>query len=172
MAESKRLFKTAYTGHTKEIIPSGDGIETIWEYRVDDYGRKVLTKVGKKDLYQEIQASLEETKIENVLARAMAGENVFRPEGIYADLTEMPNNLIEARQAIQNLENTWNKLPTEIKNKYNNSIEDYINASGSESWLKDMGLLPVETKEMNEGEKAPAQAAPLGQVTEGGNVNE
>lgn len=162
---NKTLFKTPYGEHERVHVTSGTGMKDVWEYQIDNFGRKVLVKTGEENLYEQIQASLEETKIENVLARAVAGENVFRPDGIYADLTDMPSNLIEARQAIQKLENTWATLSQETRNKYNNSVEDFIAASGTESWLKDMGLIKDEPlKEMNEGAAAPATAGTLGQV--------
>lgn len=165
MVKEKKPFKTPYGERERYTLPTGNGMEDIWEYQVNNFGRKVLVKTGEHNLYEEIQASLEETKIENVLARAAAGENVFRPEGIYADVTQMPSNLIEARQAIQNLENTWNSVPNEIKRKYNNSLEDFIAASGTEEWSRDMGLLPTETKELNYGADKTPVAQPFGEVS-------
>lgn len=139
---SKELFKTAYTGHTRAITEAGRPIADVYGYEIDNYGRKVLVKTGETNVYEKIQASLEETKIENILKRASMGDNsVFRPDGIYADLTELPNNLIEARQAMQNLENVWAGVPNEIKAKYNYDVGEFIGASGSDSWLRDMGLL-------------------------------
>lgn len=177
MAKEIKAFKTAYGERERYTVPTGDGMEDVWEYQVNHFGRKILVKVGQRNLYDEIQASLEETKIENILARAASGENVFRPEGIYADVTTMPSNLIEARQAIQNLENTWQSIPNEIKRKYNNSLEDFIAASGSKEWSRDMGLLPTEAKELNSGADTTPVAQPFGEVetkpvTAGGGATE
>lgn len=139
---SKELFKTAYTGHTRSITEAGKPIADVYGYEIDSYGRKVLVKTGETNVYEKIQEAHEETKIENILKRASMGDNsVFRPDGIYADLTEMPNNLIEARQAMQNLENIWNGVPNEIKAKYNYDVGEFIGASGTDGWLRDMGLL-------------------------------
>lgn len=161
MPKEINIFKKPYEGHTKEHCPTGQPIENIYSYEIDSYGRKILKKTGETNLYEKIQASLEETKIENILARATAGDtSMLRPDGIYADLTEMPNNLLEARKAMQKLENTWNGLPNEIKEKYNYSLDEYIGKSGSESWLRDMGLLQskeVETKQATASESAVGQ---------------
>lgn len=170
----KLKFKTAYTGHERCVIPTGDGMEDIYMYEVNKYGRKELVNKGQKNLYAEIQAAHEETKIENLLARAAGGENVFRPDGIYADLTQMPSNLIEARQTIQNLENLWNGLDKDMRNKYNNSLEDFIASSDTKEWAKDMGLVPMDDKIVKEvkGEETPT-AGTLGQVgTKEEKVNE
>lgn len=166
---TKERFRTAYGDRIRGIIPEGTRTENIYEYRVDSYGRKVLEKSGERNIWEEIQASLEETKIENILARAAAGDgSVFRADGIYLDCTAMPTNLIEARQQIQNLENLWAKIPNEIKNKYNNSVEDFISASGSKQWLDDMGLggVKLEKDEMPTPDKAGILGEKQGAVKE------
>lgn len=129
----------------------GRPMQNEYAYKINEYGQKVLEKIGEKDLYAEIQASLEETKIENILARVANGDmSDFRPNGIFADTTEIPSNLIEARQAMQELENTWNKLPNDTKRKYDFDVEKFIGQSGSESWLRDMGLLPAQAEAVAE----------------------
>lgn len=145
------------------VISNGTQTEDIYSYQVNSLGRKELVKTGERNIWEEIQAELEETKIENVLARALAGDgSVFRPDGIYADISTMPTNLIEARQEIQKLENLWATVPNDIKNKYNNSIEDFISASGSNEWLKDMKLDGVEIPK--DTTPAPEKAGTYGET--------
>lgn len=154
MAVSKSPFRTAYGDHIRISTPTGNGMEDIWGYEINNYGQKVLVKQGEYSLYDKIQESLEETKIENILARVAMGDNsVMRPDGIYADVSVAPKNLLEARQSMQKLENLWNTLDNDIKKKYDYDLDKFIGSSGSENWLKDMGLLkeeqpaaPAETK--------------------------
>lgn len=153
---NKERFKTAYGEREKIYIESGSRYQEEYGYEINKYGQKELVKTGETDLYAMIQEALEETKIENILKRvAMGDDTVMRPDGIYADVTQAPSNLIEARQQMQKLENVWNSLPLDTKRKYNMSVEDFIAKSGTESWLVDMGLLtkteipaevPAETK--------------------------
>lgn len=139
---NKERFKTAYGERETTFITSGSRYQDTYGYEINKYGQKELVKTGETDLYALIQESLEETKIENILKRvAMGDDTVMRPDGIYADLTEAPKNLIEARQQMQQLENLWNSLPIDTKRKYNMSVEDFIAKSGTEGWLVDMGLL-------------------------------
>lgn len=147
-------FKTAY-GKREDIYISDPGsqIEDIYGYEINKYGQKELVKTGEVNVYEKIQEYLEETKIENILQRVAMGDNtVMRPEGIYADLTEAPKNLIEARQQMQNLENLWNSLDNDIKRKYDFSVEKFIGASGSEDWLIDMGLIEKSNQEVSKEE--------------------
>ena len=139
---NKERFKSAYGERETSYITSGSRYQDTYGYEINKYGQKELVKTGETDLYALIQESLEETKIENILKRvAMGDDTVMRPDGIYADLTEAPKNLIEARQQMQQLENLWNGLPIDTKRKYNMSVEDFIAKSGTEGWLIDMGLL-------------------------------
>lgn len=72
---------------------------------------------------------------------------MLRPDGIYADLSNVPNNLIDARRAMQEMENLWNGLDPDIKRKYDFDLDQFIGQSGSEGWLRDMGLLKEKTVE-------------------------
>lgn len=166
MPAKQNPFRSAYQFqfsrgvNEDENTPNGSPIDDTWGYEINAFGQKVLVRTGTTNVYAKIQENLEETKIENILARAAAGDtSVFRPEGIYADLTEMPSNLLEARQAMQQLENTWEGLPNELKKKYNYDLDQFIGASGSEQWLKDMGLLPSQAEAVAEAvqETAPAK---------------
>lgn len=153
---TKLPFRTAYSGQVRHHAEPGRIMQNEYGYVIDKYGRKVLVKTGETNQYEAIQEALEETKIENILQRASIGDlSVFRPDGIYEDLTQLPTNLIEARRAMQNLENLWAEVPQEIKNKYNNNLEEFIGASGSDGWLRDMGLIKEPTPAPKE-EPTPA----------------
>lgn len=142
----KNKFKRPYEIHERSISPSGEKEENTYGYEINKAGQKILAVNGKVNVYDKIQEYVEETKIENILARAATGDtSVFRPEGIYGDMTTAPANLIEAREMMQKLENTWNSLPNEIKNKYNNDVETFIGQAGNISWLEDMGLITKDT---------------------------
>lgn len=155
-------FRSAYSGQERKRTEPGRMMQDNYGYEIDKYGRKILVKQGETNLYEIIQESLEETKIENILKRvAMGDTSVMRPDGIYADMTQAPSNLIEARKQMQKLENLWNGLDNEIKRKYNFSVEEFIGASGNENWLRDMGLLkenqPNQTEEQSKQIKEGAK---------------
>ena len=159
---NKIVFKTAYTGHERKHTEAGRRMQDVYGYEIDAYGRKILVKTGETDLYAKIQGSLEETKIENILARCVAGDtSMLRPDGIYVDCSEVPTNMVEQMKAIQNLENTWNGLSNDIKKKYNYDVGQFIGQSGTEEWLRDMGLLEGKAEivaESIEKEKIPEPA--------------
>lgn len=145
---NKIPFKTAYSEKNRIIAPAGNEIEPIYEYQIDNKGRKYLTQTGETNIYLEIQSHLESTKIENVLARVAVGDySDFRPDGIYADVSEIPNNLVQAKQEMQKIENLWNTLSNEVKANYNFDVNQFMAEAGTEAWLIDAGLLNLKATE-------------------------
>lgn len=166
MTNEKLMFKTAYGKRENLYTPSGTELENEYGYEINKKGQKVLVKTGETNLHEKIQSYAEETKIENIMRAAAAGDNShFMANGIYADIAEMPKTLIEAKQQIQKLENLWNEVPQEIKNKYNNDVEEFIGASDTNQWLEDMGLIGAEYIKEPEPPTAP-ELKPYGQVKE------
>lgn len=146
MSKTLPEFLTAYGSRKNCYSPHGEIMEKTYGYVINKHGQKVLEVTGETNVYAKIQEYAEETKIENILARVAAGDNtVFRPDGMYEDITEAPKNLIEARKMMQKLEDTWTGLPQNIREKYDNDVEKFIGAAGNETWLKDMGIIPTET---------------------------
>lgn len=154
------MFITAYAKERRCTTPSPSGseLETTYGYEIDKKGMKVLKPNGTKNVYEKIQEYLEDSKIENVIQRVIAGDtSVLRPDAIYQDITNMPKNMIDAMNQIKALEKTYNDLPKEIKDKYQ-TIEDFVQASGTEAWMRDMGYIsepvPVETPIIEKREEA------------------
>lgn len=137
--------------------PGTGGIEEEWGYDINNEGRKIIVKTGEKNLYAEIQSHKEECLIENILKRVAAGDmSDFRPNGIYADMTEIPTNLIDSQKAIMKLSNFWNSQNQEVRNKYNNDINEFIAKAGTKAWGIDVGLIQPEV----EPEPTPVIQAP------------
>lgn len=153
----KIKFRSAYTPAMRFHCASGNGMQDEYGYILNKKGQKELAKTGEHNLYEEIQSYAEEVKIENVLKRAALGDmKDFRADGIYQDISEIPNNLNDAKAEMLKLENIWNKLTPEIKAKYDWSLESFITEAGKEAWLKDVGLLQeVPNEEIKEEPAEP-----------------
>lgn len=141
-------FKLPYTEIKSEPTPAGDPIVKTYEHRINEYGEMLLEETGEKNIHEEIQQYKEESKIENAINRVIDGDvSMLRADGSYIDCTRMPKNLMEAQQMIQDLNNTWNKLPISIRAKYDHSVEKFVGAAGSQDWLENLGIAatPIET---------------------------
>lgn len=136
-------FATAYTRvGTHFYAPEGSRMANDYEMQIDKKGHKILKCVGQHDIYPEIQSYAEECKIENIIARAAAGDmNALNArKAFYADITDTPRDLADAQNQILKLKNGFEKLPTEIKEKFDNSMERFVMTFGTEEWTKNMGF--------------------------------
>lgn len=129
---------------TKETEGSEVGrpeIETR-EISIDKTGHKSLIITGKTNVYDRIQAALEETKIENIIRRATLGDPTALAaiEGQYLDISDAPKTLAEAQNLIIKVKQEFDKLPLEVRRKYDMSAEKYVADYGSENWQKIIGI--------------------------------
>ncbi|QCS36590.1 minor capsid protein [Capybara microvirus Cap3_SP_472] len=138
------LYRTPYDGKTSRI-PTDPGSEWANEYELQIVNKKKdLVYTGRHNLYEEIQKYKEECEIENILKRMSTGDySMLGEEGNYIDTEGMPDNLMDAQNSILKLQNEWLKLPVEIRKKFDNSLEAFVEESGSEEWLNKLGY---ETK--------------------------
>lgn len=98
----------------------GNPIIKTYRAKINDDGRKVLIETGEENIYDKIQEHAEETKIYNILKRYYAGDlsALNAHQGIYADITGMPTNLIEAQKKTIEVQNTFMKLPAELRAEF------------------------------------------------------
>lgn len=118
--------------------PSGEKLEDTYEMRITPRGHKILEKNGKTDVYEFIQTSLEETKIENIIRRALGGDEsaLATMHGVYMDVSDAPKSLAEMQQAVITATLEFEKLPLEIREKFNHSAMQYVAEFGTEEWIK------------------------------------
>lgn len=156
-------FRSLYSkGELKFKAPAGDKIEIRHEARVKNDGRRVLEPSKKVAVYDLIQAHREECEIENIIRRAVEGDYTAlnAVNGIYTDITNCPSSIAEAQQFIINQKEEFEKLPKEIKAKFEYNPEMYIAEMGNNvnSWLEKMGY-EEKWKMMDEKAKEDAVTA-------------
>lgn len=128
----------------RERFFSNPGSREANDYHIviDERGHKKLQFVGTHDIYDEIQSYAEECKIENIIARAAAGDPdaLNQRQGFYADITNTPRDLKEAQDSILKLSNGFYNLPAEVREKFDNSLEKFVQTFGSDEWAENMGF--------------------------------
>ncbi|UPW41184.1 internal scaffolding protein [Sigmofec virus UA08Rod_5306] len=144
----------------RQAAPAGEKQEPVYEMDVDLYGHKFLVETGKTNIYERIQESLEETKIENIIRRALGGdEEALRVmHGTYTDVTNAPKSLAEMQQLIIKANQDFEKLPIEVREKFNHDPMQFIAEWGSEEWTKKM----ERPKTLGELQKEAAEKAKEG----------
>lgn len=133
---------------------AGDKEETTYQTRIDENGHKVTEPIGKTNIYDRIQSSLEETKIENIIRRFTEGDiSAFRTgEPIYADMREAPKTLMEAQNMIIRITDEFNSLPVDVRAKFDHSPEKYVALYGGEEWAKAVGYEIKKPEEISKPE--------------------
>lgn len=119
----------------KKSTPSGTGLLNLYQEEIKD-GIKSLTKTGIDNVYQAIQLDLESTKIENILHAVMMGDlsALKAREGSYCDATTMPKSLMEAQNLVLRMKSEFEKMPLEVKEKFNNSPDKYVELMGTKEF--------------------------------------
>lgn len=128
-------FNKPIPGH----IPSGTG--TIKEYQEEiKKGVKGLVFTGLKNVYEMIQMDYEQTKIENILHAALMGDfsSLNARDGSYVDATTMPKNLMDAQNLVLRMKSEFDRMPLEVKEKFNNSADHYVEMMGTKEFKEIM----------------------------------
>lgn len=133
-------YKTRTTyPETRERKPTYPGESEKIEYlmQIDKTGHKYLVENGRTNTYEKIQAEAEGRDINSMIEKATRGDtSVIDFNKVYGDATEIPKDMLQFQNLRLRVEDTWNKLPLEIRKAYDNDIDIYMADFGSEKWLK------------------------------------
>lgn len=145
---------------------AGKKVRLTFRWTYDDKGNKSLVQDEEIDRDAEIQSYLEETKIENIINRAAFDPSIVQRLGAQLneeepqDFTTMPSTLAEAQNLMIQAEQTWDKLPREVKQKFDNDVDKFIAGFGTVKWADALGIIQkpvVEEKPVVESKEAEAK---------------
>ena len=139
--KEKEKFRTMYGEKLLTISPSGEKIEIRHRADIGKDGKRVLIRDRKVAIYDLIQSNREECEIENIIRRSVEGDyNALNAKpGVFADITGMPKSIAEAQQLVINLKESFDKLPKEIKAKFEHNAEIYVAEYGTDTWAEKTG---------------------------------
>lgn len=142
------LIRSRLSGTDRKQTETGRPFHTEYEIHIDEHGHKTLHSTGETNLYAKIQESLESTLIENILDRVRLGdkEALERVQGKYIDMDKLPKSLMDAQNKIIEIKNEFYKLPVEMRSKFDNSPEKYVQMFGTQEWA-DI-ILPKQSQEV------------------------
>lgn len=141
------MFKTQYDSHARVHLNPGSRIKTVFSPRYDDRGVLDLQVTGEEDLYGYIQSHAESCDIHCILDRFASGETdvLSQVQGFYADTAGMPKTYAEILNSVIAGEEAFNKLPSEIKQRFGNSFAEWLTAMDQPDFNERMGFKPLET---------------------------
>lgn len=139
---AKVKFYNAYNRPITSAAPAGSKEEPVYRMDIDLKGNKTLIQTGYTNIYDIIQESLEQSKIENIIRRATEGDPYALTimNGQYIDTTDLPNTLADAQRFVIRAKEEFDQLPINIRRQFDMSAEKYIATYGTSSWINVMGI--------------------------------
>lgn len=148
-------FATQFDKRTFRPSCAGSRVKLTYSGHYDEKGRVVLEEVGKLNLYDEIQSHAQSVDIHTLLKRFTNGDPsaLSSRQGIFADVTQMPQTYAEFLNKMITLENGFMSLPADVRAKFGNSFQQFLAESDGTGFAEKLGLVvdkPVEpTKEVD-----------------------
>ena len=124
-------FRTAYDCPVIDGLfsPAGDEYCPVYAEDVDERGVACIVKVSEEKIQDKIEACKEQTLIYNILNSFDDGTLLNKAQGVYADLSAMPDNIHDAYQSVRDARMIFNGLSDDIRQRFNNSFDEFIASS-------------------------------------------
>ena len=145
-------FFTYLNRPKRKPTPAGDKFLELFQEEITKDGRKELVNIGSTNIYDKIQEGREDTEIQNILQHLALGDlSVLRQQKPqYIDSTTLPKTLMEANNIVIKAKQEFEKMPKEVKEKFDNDAELYVNTMGSKEWLDKMSPYNDQIREIKE----------------------
>lgn len=145
-------FFTYLNRPKRKSTPAGDKFLELFQEEITKDGRKELVNIGSTNIYDKIQEGREDTEIQNILQHLALGDlSVLRQQKPqYIDSTTLPKSLMEANNIVIKAKQEFEKMPKEVKEKFDNDAELYVNTMGSKEWLDKMSPYNDQIREIKE----------------------
>lgn len=121
----------------------GDPIHIIYSPIVNSDGSIELVESGKENTDDIIQSYLPNCEMSQVIDRINNGEIglLNQRQGMYGDFTDMPKTYAEMLQLQIDSQIMFDRLPVEIKQKFDNDANKFFVQSGSKEWYEKLGIV-------------------------------
>lgn len=152
-------FNTQYDRRAPVYQEPGSGIKVVYSPRYSDKGVLDLVATGSENLYDYIQSHKESTDIHVLLERFVNGEDdvLSRMQGFYADVTSMPKTYAEVLNAVIVGEETFARLPIDVKQRFDNSFAVWLSSMDKPDFSERMGvdITPSQVQDFSKDTPAP-----------------
>lgn len=125
------------------VTNCGSPEKVVYRGVLQKNGTIELVKDHIENLYQSIQSYKDTVDINMMVERYMNGEIdiLNQIQGSYVDVSSIPKDRAEILRIIRDAEYQFNRLPLNVKSKFNNSFEEWFSSYGSEKFAEKMDLI-------------------------------
>lgn len=150
------MFRNKYEEHKRVNSNPGSPIKIEYQLRIIDNAEEIV-ETGKSNLYEYIQSHADSVDITKILERCALIEDysiLNRMPTTFMDVTGMPTNLAEAYAQVQDAKNFFDRMPINIKEKYDNNFIDFLSDLGSEKFTRNVVEF-LNSQKKDEPDQAP-----------------
>lgn len=142
------VFRTQYQARAEQRYHASVGSPEVQEYRpsYDADGILQLEPTSTHDLYAEIQSYAASCDLQYIINRYFNGDPgaLSRIQGVYADLTGMPDSIHEVYNLMQQARVDFGALPADVKDRFGNDVMRFLSALGTQEWRDAMQIREKE----------------------------
>lgn len=139
-------FRSQYQARAEQRYHASVGSPEVQQYRpmYDSAGVLQLEPTVTHDLYAEIQSYAASCDLQYIINRYFNGDPgvLSRVQGVYADLTGMPDSIHEVYNLMEQAKSDFGRLPADIKDKFGNDVMRFLSALGTPEWRDAMQIKP------------------------------
>lgn len=164
------MFRTQYNRERVTSEP-GSPIKKQYQGRIDKNGNIVVESKGEFNLYAYINSFADSVDINVLLARFANGDKnaLIQRAADYLDITNIPNNIADMLNLVNDGKRLFDSLPVEVKKKFDNNFNKFITTTDSQEWYDIMVQSPndieknkvIASKEVSEINKAIVAGVPI-----------
>lgn len=127
----------------------GSPIKPVYSAKLTDDGMIELVQTGEENIQEYIDSFAEETCLSVLIQRCAAGDlsGLSKVQGMYGDFLDAPKTYRDMLQAVIDGQAAFDKLPVEVKKRFDNSFEKWFSTMGEKSWLTAMEMISDEKVE-------------------------
>lgn len=120
-------FYSVSTPREAEYCPVGDSVVQDYELEYSPQGVPHLVPTGTYDLYDVIQSFRDECDLGKIFQRYANGDVMAlnKRQGVYADISEMPQDIFAAANLLERVEAIYNGLPEDLRSRVG-SFSDFL----------------------------------------------
>lgn len=123
------MLRRSKLEHSQKFVTSaGSPLHPVRHGQVQTDGTIKLITDRLEDTDKIIDSYRQSTDINNILKRIQAGDVSLlnQKKGFFGDFTDFPSNYAEMLQLMHRGEEIFNKLPADVKAKYNNDFNQFF----------------------------------------------
>lgn len=118
---------------------AGSPEKTLYHGRVESDGTISLVPDTVIDIQEQIDSYEPSTNIYNIINN-LGYEGLQVPQDGFFDATDMPKNYAEMLQLFIDGERAFERLPVDVKQKFDNDFNKWFASAGSDEWFEKCGF--------------------------------